>query len=187
MSLSVGEQRHRQARVVAEQHGPGDSGGSEPVAHLVQCGVQGTAAVAIQRQRELDGAVVAEIGQCHADQREARPRRRRRRGRRAGSSRRGSRTYVRIPGEGWQPCSTTPRATASASSSRPIRRPDRPRRRLTFAAKGYRTWGAGLRLPLPAVLDRRALMACAWLYGAPPEGRFWTRRPPGNLCRMAGV
>ena len=54
----VGQHRHRQARVAAEQHGPGDRGRPEPLAHLVERGVEGarrcgdrTAARAGRRRR----------------------------------------------------------------------------------------------------------------------------------------
>ena len=68
---SVGEHRHRQARVAAEQHGPGDRGRAEPVADVVERGVEGAAASPVERQRELDGAVVVEVADRDADQREA--------------------------------------------------------------------------------------------------------------------
>jgi hypothetical protein len=79
--LPVGKERHRRALITAEQHGAGHGLRSEPVAHAVDRGVEGVAAVAVERQRELAGAVALEAGDRHADQREALALDRRHRGR----------------------------------------------------------------------------------------------------------
>ena len=60
----------RTCPVAPEEHGAGDGRGAEPVAHVVERGVERGAVVAIERERELHGAVVVEVGDGDADQRE---------------------------------------------------------------------------------------------------------------------
>ena len=59
------------ALVAAEQHGAGDRRRPEAVAHVVERGVERLGAPAVERQRELDRAVVVEVGERDADEREA--------------------------------------------------------------------------------------------------------------------
>ena len=67
----VGQQRNREFGAAAEEHGAGDGGSrSEPVAHLVEGGVERLGVVAGERQRELDGAAVLEVADRDADERE---------------------------------------------------------------------------------------------------------------------
>src|SRR3954470_21034138 len=54
---SVGEERHRDARVAAEEHGGGGGGRSEPGAYVVESVVKGAGRSPLERQRELKGAV----------------------------------------------------------------------------------------------------------------------------------
>jgi len=58
---------------VADEHGTSDGARSEPRSDLVECGVEGAAAVAIEGQRELGREVVGEVGDSDADEREALP------------------------------------------------------------------------------------------------------------------
>ena len=67
----VGEHRHGRARVAAEEHGAGDGRAAEPLADVVEGGVERAAAWRVERQRELDGVVVVEVGDGDADEREA--------------------------------------------------------------------------------------------------------------------
>ncbi len=60
---SIGEQRHRRPLVAAQEHGPGDRGRSEPVAHLVGRGIESAGTPPVERQRELDGTVVLEVAE----------------------------------------------------------------------------------------------------------------------------
>ena len=55
----------------AEQHGPGERRGAEAAAHVVERGVQRAGATAIERQRQLHGVVVVEVGDGDADERHA--------------------------------------------------------------------------------------------------------------------
>ena len=68
-SMSIGEQGRRHRLVPAEEHGPGDGGRPEPLAHPVEGGVEGTGDDAVERQRKLHGAAVVEVGDRHPDQR----------------------------------------------------------------------------------------------------------------------
>ena len=54
----------------AEEHGPGQRGAAEAVAHRVDGGVQRTVDVAVEPQRELQRTIVAEVGDGHTDERE---------------------------------------------------------------------------------------------------------------------
>src|SRR5918996_6294477 len=65
---SVGKQRHREALVAAEQHGPDHRVGPEALADLVERGVECDAVVTVQGQDELDGAVVIEVGHRDPDE-----------------------------------------------------------------------------------------------------------------------
>ena len=58
------------ALVAPEQHGAGDGARSEPLADVVERGVEGRAAEPIEGQFELDRGVVVEVAHRHADQRE---------------------------------------------------------------------------------------------------------------------
>ena len=60
-----------EARVAAEQDGPRDGLRAEAVADLVEGGVERVARV--ERERELDGARVVEVGDRDADERQALP------------------------------------------------------------------------------------------------------------------
>src|SRR5437764_8525574 len=59
---SVRQQWHRPSLVAAEQHGPRDRRRAEPPAHLVERLVEGAVAVAVEREGELDGVGVLEVG-----------------------------------------------------------------------------------------------------------------------------
>src|SRR4051794_2905891 len=58
---SVRQQRHRQPLVAAEQHRARDGARAEALAHLVERDVERAAVAAVERQGELDRAVVLEV------------------------------------------------------------------------------------------------------------------------------
>ena len=57
----VGQQRHDEPRIPAEQHRPGKRGGPEAGSDLVDDRVERGAALPVEWQHELDGAVVLEV------------------------------------------------------------------------------------------------------------------------------
>ena len=68
---SVGEQRHRDALMPPQQHGPGHRVRSEPLLDAVQRDVDRVGVRTVQRQRELDRPIVAQVAVRDADQRDA--------------------------------------------------------------------------------------------------------------------
>ena len=60
---SIGEQWHRRPLVAAQEHGPGDSGGSKLVTHLVGRGIDSAGMPPVEWQRELDGIVILEVAE----------------------------------------------------------------------------------------------------------------------------
>src|SRR5438128_132748 len=67
---SIGQEWHRQALVAAEQHRSRDRGCTESLADAVDDGIDRTRRVPTEGQRQLDSAVVFEIGERHADERQ---------------------------------------------------------------------------------------------------------------------
>ena len=67
----VRKQRNGDARVAPEQHGAGDRGRPEPITDVVERDVERAATLPIERQRELDRAVVVEVAQREPDERDA--------------------------------------------------------------------------------------------------------------------
>src|SRR6266581_9530546 len=68
---SVREQRHQKPLIAAEQDGPRNCRRSEALADLVESGVEAAPALGIERQPELDGAVVLEVRDRDTNEREA--------------------------------------------------------------------------------------------------------------------
>jgi hypothetical protein len=66
-----GREWHRRAQVPADHRRPGQRPGAEAVAHGVDRAIQTGAGQLVERQRQLDGAVVVEIAHRHADERDA--------------------------------------------------------------------------------------------------------------------
>src|ERR687896_165116 len=71
VSKSVWEQRHRQTLAALKEDGSGDGRRPEPPAHLVECRVELVTSPAIERERKLDGAPVAEVADGNSDERDA--------------------------------------------------------------------------------------------------------------------
>ena len=68
---SIGEERHRLALVAAQEHRPRDRPGSEPIADLVDRGVEGAGTLSGERQGELDGTIILEVAEGDADERKS--------------------------------------------------------------------------------------------------------------------
>ena len=66
----VGQQRHRRPLLAADEHGPDDRLRPEPLAHLVERGVEGVSSTGRERQPELQDGVVLEVGDGHAHHRQ---------------------------------------------------------------------------------------------------------------------
>lgn len=65
---SVGQQWDRGSVVASEEHGPGDGGGAESVADVVEGGVERGPSVTVEREGELDRSDVVEVGDGHAEE-----------------------------------------------------------------------------------------------------------------------
>ena len=63
--FSVGKKWHLRPLVSTQEHGSSDGGGTEPVAKVVERGVEGVTGVSIERERQLDGFVVEKVGERH--------------------------------------------------------------------------------------------------------------------------
>src|SRR5919199_310875 len=68
---SIRQQRHAQAPVAAEQHRARDRRRPEPLAHVIDRGVDGAGRMSAERQGQLHRAVVLQIGQGDADERQS--------------------------------------------------------------------------------------------------------------------
>ena len=65
---SVGQERHLEALGPPEEHGAGDGRRPEALAHVVERGVERAAGGPLEREGELDGVVVVEVGDGDADE-----------------------------------------------------------------------------------------------------------------------
>lgn len=60
--FSVRKKWHLKALISSEEHTPSNRSSSEPIAQVVERGVEGVAGVRIERERQLDGVIVVEVG-----------------------------------------------------------------------------------------------------------------------------